>query len=226
MTFLQLLIIAIVQGITEFLPISSSGHLILISFFTGFADQGPLIGCYGRIRAQKGTDVFVDAMIRLLQDRPDATALVMGRATEKHQSFEDDLRARVKAAGLEDRLRFMPEVPPEAMADWYRILDLYIAPQRWEGFGLTPLEAMATGCPVIATRVGAFESLIVPQKTGLLIEADDVDAMYDAASQALSDPETLAIWRENARTHVVEHFSIETEAQALIRLYRRLLDDA
>ncbi|MEL6237876.1 MAG: undecaprenyl-diphosphate phosphatase [Pseudomonadota bacterium] len=43
MTLLQLLIIAIVQGITEFLPISSSGHLILISFFTGFADQGPLI---------------------------------------------------------------------------------------------------------------------------------------------------------------------------------------
>jgi undecaprenyl-diphosphatase len=43
MTILQLLIIAIVQGITEFLPISSSGHLILISFFTGFADQGPLI---------------------------------------------------------------------------------------------------------------------------------------------------------------------------------------
>ena len=192
----------------------------------GIADQGPLIGCYGRIRAQKGTDVFVDAMIRLLQDRPDATALVMGRATEKHQSFEDDLRARVKAAGLEDRLRFMPEVPPEAMADWYRILDLYIAPQRWEGFGLTPLEAMATGCPVIATRVGAFESLIVPQETGLLIEAGDVDAMYDAASQALSDPETLAIWRENARTHVVEQFSIETEAQALIQLYRRLLDDA
>jgi undecaprenyl-diphosphatase len=43
MTFLQLLLIAIVQGITEFLPISSSGHLILISFFTGFNDQGPLI---------------------------------------------------------------------------------------------------------------------------------------------------------------------------------------
>ena len=43
MTILQLLIIAIVQGITEFLPISSSGHLILISFFTGFEDQGPLI---------------------------------------------------------------------------------------------------------------------------------------------------------------------------------------
>ncbi|MEO1731205.1 MAG: undecaprenyl-diphosphate phosphatase [Pseudomonadota bacterium] len=43
MTFLQLLIIAVVQGITEFLPISSSGHLILISFFTGYEDQGPLI---------------------------------------------------------------------------------------------------------------------------------------------------------------------------------------
>ncbi len=43
MTFLQMLIIAVVQGITEFLPISSSGHLILISVFTGFEDQGPMI---------------------------------------------------------------------------------------------------------------------------------------------------------------------------------------
>ena len=190
----------------------------------GIADQGPLVGCYGRIRAQKGTDVYVDAMIRVLRDHPDAAALVMGRATEKHQSFDEQLRSKVRAEGLEDRLRFMPEVPPEAMANWYRILDLYIAPQRWEGFGLTPIEAMASGCPVIATRVGAFEALVVEGQTGRLIEPGDVDAMIDAADTALSDPETLSAWRKNARLHVLKNFSIKTEAQALIRLYRSLLD--
>ena len=45
------------------------------------------------------------------------------------------------------------------MPRWYQALDLLVAPQRWEGFGLTPLEAMACGVPVIATTVGAFDEI-------------------------------------------------------------------
>ena len=52
MTFLQLLIIAVVQGITEFLPISSSGHLILIPYLTNFSDQGPLIDVFSLLLAR------------------------------------------------------------------------------------------------------------------------------------------------------------------------------
>ena len=190
----------------------------------GVPDTGPLIGCYGRIRAQKGTDVYVDAMIDLLAHHPEAKALVMGRATDKYVTFEQELRRKVEAAGLSDRLLFMPEVPPEAMADWYRILDLYIAPQRWEGFGLTPIEAMACGCPVIATRVGAFEALVVDGETGILIAPGDVQAMHDAAARLLSDPGTLQVWRRKAREHIEKNFSIESEAETLTALYRRLLD--
>ena len=190
----------------------------------GVPDTGPLIGCYGRIRAQKGTDVYVDAMIRVLRDHPDATALVMGRATETYVSFDKGLREKVTASGLADRILFMPEVPPEAMADWYRILDLYIAPQRWEGFGLTPIEAMATGCPVIATRVGAFEALVVEGETGLLIDPGEVDQMVVATDRLLSDRDTLTAWRAHARAHVQSRFSIDSEAQALIALYRQLLN--
>lgn len=189
----------------------------------GVAEGGPVIGCYGRIRAQKGTDVYVDAMIALLQDHPGATALVMGRATSEHRAFEQGLQAKVNEAGLADRLRFMPEVPPEAMADWYRILDLYIAPQRWEGFGLTPIEAMACGCPVVATRVGAFEALVVAGETGLLVDPGEAEALRQAAHDLLSDPARLTGWSTAARRHVETHFSLETEAATLVALYRRLL---
>ena len=103
------------------------------------------IGCFGRIRHQKGTDVFIDAMIRVLPTYPDATALIFGRATEKHLGFERDLKVRVKAAGLEQRILFLGEVGVDEIAIWYRRLGVFIAPQRWEGFGLTPLEAMASG---------------------------------------------------------------------------------
>jgi mannosyltransferase len=192
----------------------------------GLPKQGILIGCYGRIRAQKGTDAFVQAMLGVCNDNPDVTALVMGRATEKYQAFDTDLRDQVADAGMSERILFKPEVPTEAMADWYRVLDLYIAPQRWEGFGLTPLEAMACACPVIATRVGAFEELIVEGQTGALVDPGDIDEMVVATGEALSDLTKLAKCSAAARSHVIENFSIESEANALVTLYRRLLQSA
>ncbi|MBF9048774.1 glycosyltransferase [Roseobacter sp. HKCCD9010] len=184
---------------------------------------GPLVGCFGRIRAQKGTDVFVDAMIEVLRDRPDAAAIVMGRATEKHLGFERDLKAKVAAAGLADRLLFPPEVPVHDIAKWYQALDLFIAPQRWEGFGLTPLEAMACAVPVVATTVGAFEELVVPGETGALIPPGDVPAMIEATAQLLDNPEDRARQAAAARAHVVQNFRIEGEAQKIIAIYRDLL---
>ncbi len=189
----------------------------------GLPEQGPLIGCYGRIRAQKGTDAYVHAMIEVLAKHKNAKALVMGRAVGEDASFLDGLRDDVRKAGLSDRILFMPEVPTEAMADWYAVLDLYVAPQRWEGFGLTPIEAMATGCPVIATRVGAFEALIDDGETGTLVPPDDIPALAAATDAALADPERLARWRTASRRRVETQFSLETEAQSLIAIYRQLL---
>jgi len=189
----------------------------------GLPATGLLIGCYGRIRAQKGTDAYVEAMIEVLGQHADATALVMGRATPEHEAFAQSLKAKITTASLGDRLIFKPEVATEAMADWYAALDLYVAPQRWEGFGLTPIEAMATGCPVVATRVGAFDKLVIEGKTGLLVPADDIPALATATIDALSDLKRLSEWRKNARAHVCKDFSIEREAAALNALYRQLL---
>ena len=183
--------------------------------------DAPLVGCYGRIRHQKGTDAFVRAMIPVIRDT-DAHAVVMGRAVDKDKTYLTDLKAEIADAGLADRFHFMPEVPVEAMADWYRILDLYVAPQRWEGFGLTPIEAMACGVPVIATRVGAFEQIVTPQ-TGALVDPGDIPALSTAIGEAFAKEGTLSDWSANARPHVTQHFRIEREAEELVALYRRLL---
>lgn len=189
----------------------------------GLPVDGPLIGCYGRIRAQKGTDAYVHAMIEVLRKHPHAKALVMGRAVGEDAGFLEALHDDVRKADLTDRILFMPEVPTEAMADWYAVLDLYVAPQRWEGFGLTPIEAMATGCPVIATSVGAFEALIEHGETGTLVAPDDIPALAAATDAALADAARLTRWRTAARARVETHFSLETEAQSLITIYRQLL---
>jgi len=192
----------------------------------GLPDSGLLVGCYGRIRAQKGTDVFVDAMLRLLSDRRDAAAIVMGRATERHWDFERSLRDRVAARGLSKSILFLPEVPVDQMPAWYQVLDLFVAPQRWEGFGLTPLEAMSCGVPVVVTDVGAFPELVVDGKTGALIPAGDVVAMSDAIRPLLADPQMRKRTGQAARDHVLAGFRIEAEAEAIVAVYRDLLHPA
>lgn len=184
--------------------------------------EGVLVGCYGRIRAQKGTDAFVEAMIALLPARPGVTALVMGRATEGQGEFLAGLKAKVAAAGLAERILFPPEVSVDAMADWYRVLDLYVAPQRWEGFGLTPLEAMACAVPVVATRVGAFEEIVTPE-TGALVAPGDIPALAAACAPFLDDAGQRAAAAAAARVRVEAQFRIEDEAAALVRIYRALL---
>ncbi|MEL6565640.1 MAG: glycosyltransferase family 4 protein [Pseudomonadota bacterium] len=185
--------------------------------------DGPLVGCFGRIRTSKGTDVFVDAMMAVLPNHPDATAIVMGRAVQKDGAFLQDLQGKVASAGLADRIRFLPEVPVWETPRFYQALDLYVAPQRWEGFGLTPLEAMACGAPVIATRVGAFEELVADGQTGMLIAPGSVPELQTAIATLLDAPDTRADWSKAARAHAVAHFKLQHEADAITRIYRQLL---
>lgn len=180
------------------------------------------IGCFGRIRHQKGTDLFVDAMIELLPTRPGWAAVVAGRATAKHLAFEETLKAKVRSAGLSDRILFVGE--HRNIDDWYRALDLFVAPQRWEGFGLTPLEAMATGVPVVATDVGAFSELLRTgaDATGIVLPALSSQALRLAVEQLTINPAQLQTMVENARNHAQSVFSIEREALSLGNGYTEL----
>lgn len=181
-----------------------------------------LVGCFGRVRSQKGTDVFVDAMIELLPARPGWGAVVLGRATAEHVAFQDGLRRKVAEAGLQERILFPGEVPPSATPDWYRALDLFIAPQRWEGFGVTPLEAMAAAVPVVATTVGAFPELLVDGEIGTLVPPGDARAMAIAAARWMDDDPARLAAGAAARAHVSRVFTLEAEAEAINAVYGRV----
>ncbi|KFE35656.1 glycosyltransferase family 4 protein [Thioclava atlantica] len=186
----------------------------------GLPVEGALIGCFGRIRAQKGTDLFVESAIELCRAFEGLTAIVIGRATQKDEGFLEGLKRKVAAEGLEGRIRFLEEVPVWEMPDWYRVLDVYVAPQRWEGFGLTPLEAMACGVPVVASDVGAFRELIAEGRTGFVVEPGSAEALRAAVAGLLSDPARLSEFGAAARGHVETHFDIRDEARKLIEIYR------
>jgi mannosyltransferase len=189
----------------------------------GLPDTVKIAGCFGRIRHQKGTDIYVDAMIALLPKHPDWMAIIAGRTTVEHTAFESDLRARIAAAGLTERILFVGEHTD--IQRWYQALDLFIAPQRWEGFGLTPLEAMSSGVPVIATDVGAFSELVVEGLTGHLVQEPYVANMTSAVGRLFHDDETLAQYANQARVHIAKHFSLIHEARSIMNVYDKFWNE-
>jgi mannosyltransferase len=187
----------------------------------GFDRDVKIAGCFGRIRHQKGTDMFVDTMIRLLPERPGWIGIIAGRTTAEHSGFEKELRQRIDAAGLSDRILFVGEHTD--IERWYQILSLFIAPQRWEGFGLTPLEAMACAVPVVAADVGAFSELIVEGESGTVIERDDLEVMIAATIPYLDDQQLRNAASQASVDHVRAEFPLEREAKTLNAIYRDLL---
>lgn len=189
----------------------------------GLPEGTTLIGCFGRVRAQKGVDLLVDAACRLLPDRPGVHLIFTGRITPDNRTFADEQMAKAELAGIADRVRFLGELPWDQVVAHYQALDLFAAPARWEGFGLTPLEAMACGVPVVAARVGAYETLIREGETGSLVPPDNADALTAALARWLDDAPGREAAGRAARAHVEANHSIEGEAEAIIRVYREML---
>lgn len=182
------------------------------------------IGAFGRVRAQKGTDVFIDAMCRLLPKYPDFTAIVIGRVTVDNQGFAEGLRARVAQAGLTDRVRFLGELPIEEVPPWYGRVTIYAFTPRVEGFGLTLLEAMASGAALVAARAGAAEKVVTDGETGVLVPPGDVDALVAALEPLMRDPARAAEMGRRARARAVADFSVSAEAERILAVYREVWD--
>lgn len=180
------------------------------------------IGVFGRVRHQKGTDLFVEAMLRLLPRYPDFSAAILGLVTPKNQAFVDALKARIKEAGLEDRIAFLGEQPADDLPLWFRRLSIYVAPQRWEGFGLTPLEAMASATPVVAACAGAAPDLVLDGETGYLVDIDEIDAMTDRIERLMADADLRAEMSIAARAHVEANHAIAIEARRIVDIYEAL----
>lgn len=183
------------------------------------------IGCFGRVRAQKGTDIFVEAMCRLLPRYPDFSAVVIGEVTPDQRGFEGKLREQVKSAGLSDRVRFLGELPIDEVPPWYQRILIYAFTSRNEGFGLTLLEAMAAGNALVAARAGAAEKVIRDGGTGVLVPAGDADALTSALEPLMRDPARAFDMGQRARASVVSEFGVDAEAAKIVDVYRRVFAD-
>jgi mannosyltransferase len=189
----------------------------------GLVSGQKLAGCFGRVRYQKGTDLFVDAMIELLPRHPDWVAIICGRVTAEHAQFGADLEGRIAAAGLTERLMFLGEVPD--ILPYYQAIDLYIAPSRNEGFGLTPLEAMACGVPVVTSDAGAYADLVQPGKNGEICPAGDGQMLIAAIESLFANPAKTKAMGAYAQDFVRANFALQREATSINGIYFGLLSE-
>src|SRR5215475_7791452 len=178
------------------------------------------VGCFGRIRAQKGSDVFVDAMCRLLPRFPEFTAVMVGAVTAEQMGFANDLRKKVEAAGLASRIIITGELAIEEVQRWYQRLTIYAFTSRNEGFGLTLIEAMAAGAALVAARAGAAELVVEEGVTGVLVPTGDADALAAALEPLMRDVVSASAMGTRGRQRVLEKFSLEGEAAAIAGVYR------
>lgn len=146
----------------------------------------------------------------------EATLTLIGDGPEQSST-----RERAEALGIRDRVSFLGErnALPELLAD----ADLFLIASTEESFGLSALEAMACGVPVISTRVGGVPEVVTHNETGLLTERDDQDAFAGAIDALLQDRERLVAMGRAARLDVEQRFEKDHVVARYEALYEEVI---
>ena len=180
----------------------------------------------GRVRPEKGTDLFVEAMIAALPQLPQATAIIAGATKPKDLSFRKKLEARIEQSELAERIRFLGEIPSQDLPALLKGCKALVALPRYEGFGLTPLEGMACGLPVIASKTGYFEEFLnVSNKEnacGKIVPTEDYQTASKEIVDLLSNQKLFLELSENAINQAQQKYNVLEEANAINKVYEYL----
>ena len=151
----------------------------------GLPTDGPRILYVGRLDARKGLPVLIQAYALVRQRVPEARLIVVGKGP-----LEAQAHSLATKLGVADRISFQGFVPNEILPRYYVSADVYCAPTLGgEAFGIVLLEAMASGIPVIASRITGYNEVVEDGKNGLLILPAAPGTLADTITKVLGDRE-------------------------------------
>lgn len=176
----------------------------------GLPDGVPIIGWVGRLTAEKGPDLFLDALATL-PDRP-WLAAVVGDGAERPA-----LEARARALGIEARVRWLGLVPQAAAL--YAAFDVWVLSSRTEGTPIALFESLSARVPVVATAVGGVPDVISPAEA-IVVPPGDPAAIAAGIREVLADPDAARIRSEAGLRRLRTAFAPDTWLDAHLRLYR------
>ena len=182
--------------------------------------DGPGILFVGRLEQPKGADLLVQAL-PMIEERSDARLWIVG-GDERDESERSRLRQLAEEGGVGERVRFASAVERERLPDLFRAASVCAVPSAYESFGLVAVEAMASGTPPVATRVGGLASTISHGRTGMLVAQRRPDLFARAIGRLLTD-EPLRAQMGSAAAEEMSVFSWPRVAASILDVYEKLL---
>jgi glycosyltransferase involved in cell wall biosynthesis len=188
--------------------------------------SGPFtIGFFARIAPEKGLHALVEAY-RQLRSRPNigpSRLVAAGYLAPEHREYLDGIRSRVREWGLEDQFEYRGEVDRAHKIAFLHSLDVLSVPATYqEPKGIFLLEAMASGVPVVQPRRGAFPEIVERTGGGLIVEADNADALADGLLELWNNPRRAAALGAAGAAGVREHYHVGRMAEAAEAVYHEL----
>ena len=180
------------------------------------------IGIFGRVRKQKGVDLLIRAAIPLLKKHSDYTVIVCGETTKDHLHYQNNLKADIEEAGLADRFIFLGKQPFSKLPELFRAMSIVTALSRNEGFGLTVLEAMASGAAVLASEAGAWQDIVRDGIDGHIVPCNDLETTRKQLELMMLESSKLDEMGNQGRLRIEQHYSLEHEARRLTNFLKSL----
>lgn len=166
----------------------------------------------GNLEPVKGQTHLIEAVQKILLERKDILCVIVGAG-----KLRTALERQIRSLGLQDYVLLAGGKPHDEIPLWMNACDLFVLPSLRESFGVVQIEAMACGKPIVATRNGGSEEIVISEEYGLLVEPADSEDLAEKIPVALDrewDRETILAY--------VERFAWENIAKDIIKIYRSL----
>lgn len=174
----------------------------------------------GRIVAEKGVDVLIQAVPRVLEGYPQAKFVIAGQGPELGR-----LQALAQAMGVAHKVLFTGYISDDERNRLFKVADCAVFPSLYEPFGIVALEAMAAGVPVVVSEVGGLAEVVQHAETGITIYPNDPGSCAWGILHTLQHPHWAQRRVENAQRIVRTVYNWDTIAAQTEAVYRRVLEE-
>ncbi len=201
----------------EFIPGNKSEHLLLKLNIKQGAPVLLFVGGLDQAHYFKGVDILIKALAQL-RDK-DFKMIIVGEGNLKNY-----YQKLAKKLGLGTKIIFTGYLTNKELPDYYRLADGFIFPSlnQAEAFGLALLQALACGVPVVASNLVGVRSLVIPGKTGLLVEPGDTVALTQAISKLITRLPEARVYGQTAARIVSNQYRWQIIGKKLLEIYSEL----
>ena len=189
----------------------------------GIKESQLLVGTVGQLTPRKGQLEVIEAFTEVAREIPDAVLLIVGQPIfNRDAEYAASLVRAANASNVPDQIRLLG--PREDVPALMRAFDLLVVNSRSEPFGLTIVEAMLSGTPVLAAAVDGIPEIVRHGETGWLIDGRDHRSLAEAMLTLLRDQNLRRKLGSNGRRDAIARFSIERFSTEIQSLYRGILE--